>query len=106
LRARPARRELRHLQRAVADRAVPHPAPALPLPGLLDPREPEDGLQVEVRADRGLRRRHVEAPRPAADRGSRLSLYGLARPLLFALPPETAHRFTLALLEKSFLSWA
>jgi dihydroorotate dehydrogenase len=25
-----------------------------------------------------------------------LSLYGLARPFLFALPPETAHRFTLA----------
>jgi dihydroorotate dehydrogenase len=33
-----------------------------------------------------------------------LSLYGLARPFLFALDPETAHRFTLSLLEKSFYS--
>jgi dihydroorotate dehydrogenase len=31
-----------------------------------------------------------------------LSLYGLARPFLFALPPETAHRLTLSLLEKAF----
>jgi dihydroorotate dehydrogenase len=33
-----------------------------------------------------------------------LSLYGLARPLLFSLDPETAHRVTLSLLEKSFYS--
>jgi len=33
-----------------------------------------------------------------------LSLYGLARPLLFALDPETAHRLTFSLLEKSFHS--
>jgi dihydroorotate dehydrogenase len=33
-----------------------------------------------------------------------LSLYGLARPFLFALDPETAHRFTLSLLDKSFYS--
>lgn len=32
-----------------------------------------------------------------------MNWYGLARPLLFSLDPETAHRFTLALLEKSFL---
>ena len=31
-----------------------------------------------------------------------MSLYGLARPFLFSLDPETAHRVTLALLEKSF----
>ena len=35
-----------------------------------------------------------------------MSLYGLARPFLFALDPETAHRFTLSLLEKSFYSQA
>ena len=35
-----------------------------------------------------------------------MSLYGLARPLLFALDPETAHRLTLFLLEKSFYSRA
>jgi dihydroorotate dehydrogenase len=35
-----------------------------------------------------------------------LSLYGLARPFLFSLDPETAHRFTLALLDKSFYSRA
>ena len=33
-----------------------------------------------------------------------MSLYRLARPFLFALDPETAHRFTLSLLEKSFYS--
>ena len=33
-----------------------------------------------------------------------MSLYGLIRPLLFTLDPETAHRLTLALLEKSFYS--
>jgi dihydroorotate dehydrogenase len=35
-----------------------------------------------------------------------LSLYRLARPLLFALDPETAHRFTFFLLEKSSYSQA
>jgi dihydroorotate dehydrogenase len=35
-----------------------------------------------------------------------VSLYGLARPFLFALAPETAHRVTLGLLEKSFYSVA
>ena len=35
-----------------------------------------------------------------------MSLYRLARPFLFALDPETAHRFTLSLLEKSFYSQA
>jgi dihydroorotate dehydrogenase len=35
-----------------------------------------------------------------------VSLYGLARPFLFALDPETAHRFTLGVLEKSFYSKA
>jgi len=33
-----------------------------------------------------------------------VSLYGLARPFLFALDPETAHRLTFFLLEKSFYS--
>jgi len=33
-----------------------------------------------------------------------VSLYGLARPFLFALDPETAHRVTFSLLEKSFYS--
>jgi dihydroorotate dehydrogenase len=35
-----------------------------------------------------------------------LSLYRLARPLLFALDPETAHRLTFSLLERSFYSQA
>jgi dihydroorotate dehydrogenase len=35
-----------------------------------------------------------------------VSLYGLARPFLFALDPEVAHRVTFALLEKSFYSLA
>jgi dihydroorotate dehydrogenase len=35
-----------------------------------------------------------------------VSLYGLARPFLFALDPEVAHRLTLFLLEKSFYSKA
>jgi len=35
-----------------------------------------------------------------------VSLYGLARPFLFALPPETAHRVTFSLLEGSFYSQA
>src|SRR5919204_1086944 len=92
LRARPARRELRHLQRPLADRAVPAPRPAVPLSRLLDPREPEDGLQVELRADRGLHRRRLAAPRPPR---SALSLYGLARPLLFSLDEETSHQLAL-----------
>jgi dihydroorotate dehydrogenase len=33
-----------------------------------------------------------------------VSLYGLARPFLFALDPETAHRVTLSVLEKSLYS--
>lgn len=36
--------------------------------------------------------------------GRSLSLYGLARPLLFSLDPETAHRLTLRLLDLSPLS--
>src|SRR2546423_701540 len=63
----PRRRDLGYLHRPLADRAVPPPGPAVSLPRLLDPREPEDGLQVQVRADRGLRRRQLAAPRAAAD---------------------------------------
>src|SRR5919204_5707548 len=74
LRARPARRELRHVQRPLADRAVPPLGPAVSLSRLLDPREPEDGLQVQVRADRGLHRRRLAAPPPPP---SALPLYRL-----------------------------
>src|SRR6185503_2554870 len=67
--------------------------PALPVPRLLDQGKPEDGVQVALRADRGLRRRRVA---PARGRGSRIAmLYALARPLLFALDPETAHNAAL-----------
>ena len=62
-----ARRELRHLQRDLADRGLPRARAALPVPGLLDPRKPEDGLQVALRADRGLHRRRVAAPRAESD---------------------------------------
>src|SRR5204863_9545443 len=91
-RARSARRELRHLQRDVADRALPAHGPAVPVPGLLDPRESEDGLQVEVRADRGFHGRRLAPPGPS--RGC-VSLYGLARPLLFSLDEEHAHQLAL-----------
>src|SRR5204862_625502 len=95
LRARPPGRELRHLQRALADRPVPAARPALPVSGLLDPREPEDGLQVEVRADRGLRRRRLAPPRLPRQRRAGVSLYRLARPLLFSLDEETSHHLAL-----------
>src|SRR5207248_10993319 len=92
LRARPARRELRHLQRALADRAVPALGPAVSLSRLLAPREPEDGLQVEVRADRGLHRRHLAPPWPPRQRrAARVILYRLSRPLLFSLDEEPSH---------------
>src|SRR5687768_2480046 len=71
---------------------------AVPLPRVLDPREPEDGLQVQVRADRGIRRRHLAPPWAARlRRESSVNWYGLARPLLFSLDPETAHRVSLGL---------
>src|SRR5207248_2707931 len=96
LRARSPRRELRHLQRALADRPVPASRSALPLPRLLDPREPEDGLQVEVRADRGLHGRRLAPPRPPKRRrAAGVSLYRLARPLLFSLDEETSHHLAL-----------
>jgi hypothetical protein len=41
--------QLRHLQRAVADRADAAAEAAARLPGLLDRREPEDGLQGQFR---------------------------------------------------------
>src|SRR6185436_17417520 len=79
-------------------RAVPHARPALPLSRLLDPRKPEDGVQVQVRADRRLRRRHLAPARTApGGRQPGMSAYALARPLLFALDPETAHHAALAM---------
>src|SRR5712664_251645 len=78
---------------------MPQPRTALPLSRLLDPGKPEDGVQVEIRADRGLRRRLVAPPREAR---SRVTAYELARPLLFALEPETAHRLGLHLARFSF----
>ena len=68
----PARRVLRHLQRAVADR----PCRALGLPylylGYWIEREPEDGLQVKLRADRGLHRRRVAPARLQPTEGPRI----------------------------------
>src|SRR6266545_2262863 len=78
---------------------MPQPRTALSLSRLLDPGEPEDGVQVEIRADRGLRRRLVAPPREAR---SRVTAYELARPLLFALEPETAHRLGFHLARFSF----
>src|SRR5262249_35842808 len=94
LRTRPEERELRHLQRALADRVLPRARPALPLPGLLDQGKPEDGLQVALRADRGFHRRRMAPPRREGA-GLGALLYALARPLLFALDPETAHHAAL-----------
>src|SRR5207302_1781993 len=68
--------------------------PALPVPRLLDPGEPEDGVQVQVRTDRGLHGRSLAPPR---ETGRGVSLYALARPLLFSLDPETSHHLTLRL---------
>ena len=50
---------LRHLQRPLADRALPQPGTSVPVPRLLDRGEPEDGLQGVVQAGRGARRRHL-----------------------------------------------
>ena len=58
-----ARRELRHLQHPVADRAVPQARPALSLSRLLDRAEPQDGLQDPVPADAGPDRRPLAAGR-------------------------------------------
>jgi arginyl-tRNA--protein-N-Asp/Glu arginylyltransferase len=53
------RRLLRHLQRAVADRAGARTGPALRLPRLLDRAEPEDGLQDQLPAAGSAHRRRV-----------------------------------------------
>src|SRR6185369_12369645 len=80
---------------ALADRIVPRARLALPVPGLLDQGKPEDGVQVALHADRGLHRRGMAPP---GARGSRIATwYSLARPVLFALDPETAHKAALRL---------
>ena len=55
--------QLRHLQRAVADRADAAARPAARLPRLLDRRERQDGLQGAVRPARASRRRRLAARR-------------------------------------------
>ncbi len=67
LRPRRRRRELRHLQHPVADRALPHARPPLPLPRLLDRAEPQDGLQGRVPADAGPRQRPLAGGHPAEE---------------------------------------
>jgi arginine-tRNA-protein transferase len=62
LRPRSARRELRHLQHSVADRAVPARVAALFVSRLLDQGQPQDGVQGTLPADRRLHRRRVAAP--------------------------------------------
>src|SRR5262249_50678314 len=52
LRPGSARRELRHLQRSLADPALPRAWAALSVPWLLDRREQEDGLQGDLPPDR------------------------------------------------------
>jgi hypothetical protein len=59
LRSGGRRREPRYLQHPVADRAVPRPGTAVSVPRLLDPRQPQDGLQGAVSADRGFRGRRL-----------------------------------------------
>ncbi len=46
-------RELRNVQRALANRAVPGARTTLRLPRVLDRREPEDGVQGDVPAGGG-----------------------------------------------------
>ena len=46
--------KLRDLQHPLADRALPDAWPLAPLSGLLDRRQPEDGVQGHVSADRGV----------------------------------------------------
>ncbi len=52
-----ARRRLRHLQRAVADRTGPQAGPAARLPRLLDRGQPEDELQGALLPARSAGRR-------------------------------------------------
>src|SRR5205814_9907759 len=109
LRSRRRRRELRHLQHPVADRAVPPRAPALPLSRLLDQGQPQDVLQSAFPADRRLRRRNLAATRARRDSfliraPSRVAvkwrmLYRALRPLLFMLDPERAHGLSLESLD-------
>ncbi len=57
-------RQLRHLLHRLADRAVPQPRPALSLSRLLDPRQPQDGLQGALPPAGGPRQRPVARARP------------------------------------------
>jgi hypothetical protein len=52
--------EFRHLQHRLADCPVRRQRSALPVPGLLDPRQPEDGLQGELHPHRGTDRRAMD----------------------------------------------
>src|SRR4029453_11661915 len=53
-RARRSRSKLRYLQRPLANRALQDARASLPLPRLLDRREPEDGLSGHVSAGGGV----------------------------------------------------
>src|SRR6185295_19069680 len=62
LRARRSRSQLRDLQRFVADRALRGARAPLPIPRILDRREPEDGLQGHFSAGGGVGGGGVDAP--------------------------------------------
>ena len=64
LRARSARRQPGHLQRAVAGGVVPAPEAAIPVSGLLDRPEPQDGLQDQLPGHGRLGQRPMAAAAP------------------------------------------
>jgi len=78
------------LQRDVADRFLPQAGPAHLYLGYWIRESPKRRTSPS-RADRGLHGRPLAPPR---ETGRGVSLYALARPLLFSLDPETAHRVT------------
>src|SRR5690606_29898980 len=101
LRSRLTRRELRHVERPLADRAVPPAEPAAPVSRLLDRTEPEDGLQGQLQADRVPRRRPLDAVPRGRVRRRAMNPYAFARPFLFALDPEHAHELTLGAIDRA-----
>ena len=82
--------DYRHLRRDVADRANPRTRAALPVPGLLDRRESEDGLQGRLRPPPTAQQRGLgELGRGSAQRGLNL-VWRAARAGAAPCPPTIA----------------
>ena len=85
-------RQLRHLRRDVADRAGALAEAALPVPGLLDRREPQDGLQGAVQAVRDAGRGPLAAGRDEPDRPTPRERRSSSRLPAFGRPRGTTRR--------------